>query len=202
MADEFLPLIEKHKDELYAYIYRNVWDSSLADDVFSSAVLAAYKSKDNFKIGTNFRAWMYRIVTNKCFVANREVSRRGADVDEVYEEIDGLVSSPEFMEDSGSADDFLAQCGDEIQIAMRKLSTMERSCLLLKVMQNFSYKEIASILEIPFGTVMTHLSRGRAKLRKELMEYARSTGIVTEKWDKKTTARETGITEFKRSVNE
>jgi RNA polymerase sigma-70 factor (ECF subfamily) len=75
-------------------------------------------------------------------------------------------------------DEFLNACGDEVLVAMRKLSTMERSCLLLKVMHKFSYQDLASILEIPFGTVMTHLSRGRAKLRKELLEYARQKGIV------------------------
>ncbi|MCM8530629.1 MAG: RNA polymerase sigma factor, partial [Lentisphaeraceae bacterium] len=73
-------------------------------------------------------------------------------------------------------DEFLEMCGDEVLVAMKKLSTMERSCLLLKTMQHFSYKEIAEILEIPFGTVMTHLSRGRAKLRKELTDYAHESG--------------------------
>ena len=77
-------------------------------------------------------------------------------------------------------DEFLAMCGDEVLMAMKKLSTMERSCLLLKTMENFSYKEIAEILEIPFGTVMTHLSRGRAKLRKELTDYAYRCGHLKE----------------------
>ena len=176
--DEFLVQIENRKDEFYRFIYRNVWDTSVADDVFSSAVLAAYKSKSKFKPGTNFRAWMYRIITNKCFVANREIGRRGESLEEAGETLLNLAQDTVYRKAVSTPDDFLAQCGDEIHMAMKKVSTMERSCLLLKTMENFSYKQIAEILEIPFGTVMTHLARGRAKLRKFLYEYAVEEGIV------------------------
>ncbi|NQZ56328.1 MAG: RNA polymerase sigma factor [Lentisphaeraceae bacterium] len=179
--DAFLQEIEAHKDEFYRYVLRNVWDSGVADDVFSSAVLAAYKSRKNFQVGTNFRAWMYRILTNKCFVANREIGRRGKSLDEVEEYISLLAEEPSYKASIKNPQEFLDMCGDEVHIAMRKLSTMERSCLLLKTMENFSYKELASILDIPFGTVMTHLARGRAKLRTELFEYAQKQGIETEK---------------------
>lgn len=180
--DYFLQKIEEHKDEFYRYIYRNVWDSGVADDVFSSAVLAVYKSQDKFIKGTNFRAWMYRILTNKCFVANRETSRSA--------ELTGDVQSEEFIDLGNEVDykdmldnpeEFLALCGDEILIASRKLSTAERSCILLKDSAGFKYKEIADILNIPVGTVMTHLSRGRAKMRVELMDYAKKEGIIKSK---------------------
>ena len=176
--DEFLEQIENRKDEFFRFIYRNVWDTSVAEDVFSSAVLAAYKSKDNFKQGTNFRAWMYRIITNKCFVANREIGRRGESLEELGESLSNLAGNSDYRKAVSSPEEFLAQCGDEVHIAMKKISTMERSCLLLRTMENFSYKEIAEILEIPFGTVMTHLARGRAKLRKVLYDYAIEEGIV------------------------
>ncbi len=176
--DEFLEQIEKRKDEFYRFIYRNVWDTSVAEDVFSSAVLAAYKSKSKFKAGTNFRAWMYRIITNKCFVANREIGRRGDSLEEAGDTLIDLAKNKDYTKAISTPEDFLAECGDEIHMAMKRVSTMERSCLLLKTMEHFSYKEIAEILEIPFGTVMTHLARGRAKLRKALYEYAVGEGIV------------------------
>ena len=178
--DEFLVEIEKRKDEFYRYIVRNVWDTSVADDVFSSAVLAAYKSRENFTPGSNFRAWMYRILTNKCFVANREIGRRGQSLEEVEDYLCELSVNRSYSKAISEPEEFLGECGDEVLMAMKKLSTMERSCLLLKTMANFSYKELAEILEIPFGTVMTHLARGRAKLRKELYEYAVGTGIIKE----------------------
>ena len=176
--DDFLREIQEQKDEFYRYVYRNVWDSSVADDVFSSAVLAAYKSKGNFKPGTNFRAWMYRILTNKCFVANREIGRRGENIEDHQDCMVSSMRDPNYRKGVEDPDEFLAMCGDEVLMAMKRLSTMERSCLLLKTMESFSYKEIAEILEIPFGTVMTHLSRGRAKLRKELTEYAYECGHI------------------------
>lgn len=176
--DEFLENIKKRKDEFYRYIYRNVWDTSVAEDVFSASVLAAYKSRDKFRPGSNFRAWMYRIITNKCFVANREISRRGESLEESDEGLSKLADNKDYVKAISSPEEFLACCGDEVYIAMKKISTIQRSCLLLKTMENFSYKEIADILEIPFGTVMTHLARGRAKLRKILFEYAIDEGIV------------------------
>jgi RNA polymerase sigma-70 factor, ECF subfamily len=178
--DEFLVQIEQRKDEFYRYIRRNVWDSSVSDDVFSSAVLAAYKSRGNFTPGSNFRAWMYKILTNKCFVANREIGRRGQSLDEVQDYLSELATNDDYSNAITEPDDFLDECGDEVLMAMKKLSTMERSCLLLKTMGRFSYKELADILEIPFGTVMTHLARGRAKLRKELYAYAVGSGIIKE----------------------
>ena len=74
-TDEFVEKIEKHRDEFFRFILRNVWDSGVAEDVFSTAVLAAYENRQKYTPGTNFRAWMFRIITNKCFVANRETSR-------------------------------------------------------------------------------------------------------------------------------
>ena len=179
--DEFLENIEKRKDEFYRYIYRNVWDTSVAEDVFSSAVLAAYKSRNNFRPGSNFRAWMYRIITNKCFVANREIGRRGESLEDSGDYICKLAENNDYVKAISTPEEFMSFCGDEVHMAMKKISTMERSCILLKTMENFSYKEIAEILEIPFGTVMTHLARGRAKLRKILFEYAIGEGIVKEK---------------------
>jgi RNA polymerase sigma-70 factor (ECF subfamily) len=178
----FLEQIEEHKDEFYRYIYRNVWDSGVVDDVFSSAVLTVYQKKEKFIKGTNFRAWMYRILTNKCFVANRQTSRSA--------ELSHDVKSEDFIELGNDVDykdmldnpeEFLALCGDEILMASRKLSTAERSCILLKDSAGFKYKEIAEILNIPVGTVMTHLSRGRAKMRRELMDYAKKEGIIKPK---------------------
>jgi RNA polymerase sigma-70 factor, ECF subfamily len=177
--DTFLVEIEKYKDEFYRYIHRNVWDSGVAEDVFSQGVLTAYENRHKFKEGTNFRAWMYRILTNKCFVANRETGR-AFDPLERAENVAfaNMDERPDYKEVLKNPDTFLEQCGDEVYRSFRRLSTAERSCLLLRVVERFSYQEIAEILEMPVGTVMTHLSRGRAKLRTELADYAQETGII------------------------
>jgi len=174
--DEFAHLLEKHRHEFYGYIYRTVWDSQCADDVFSEAVLTAYSNRRKYKPGTNFRAWIYRIITNKCFAANRETARRPEPLDDQADALIALHSETGYADLLNDPGSFLDRCGDEVQIAFKKLSTAERSCLLLKAVEQFSYKEIAGILEIPVGTVMTHLARGRSRLRRELLEYGRAEG--------------------------
>lgn len=174
---EFVALLERHRDEFWRYVVRNVWHPDSAEDVMAGAVQAAYRQLDRFEKGTNFRAWMYRILTNKCFVANRETKRAGVDIDTLDE---SLFAVDDEAQRRATTDPqlFLQQCGDELYTALRQLSTAERSCLLLLVVEHYSYKEIAAILEMPVGTVMTHLARGRAKLRRLLADYARHQGIL------------------------
>lgn len=179
--DDFLEHIEKHKDEFYRYIYRCTWDKTVAEEIFSTAIYKAYKSRSKFTPGTNFRAWMFRIITNTCFVSNREVKRQSerSEINKLSEEqLCELYLNKDYKKATRSPDEFLEECGDEVFKAIENISMMEKSCILLRVMENFSYKEIAHILDIPFGTVMTHLGRGRAKLRNELYLYAVKEGII------------------------
>jgi RNA polymerase sigma-70 factor (ECF subfamily) len=178
-VDEFLELVEKHKDEFYRFVLRTVWDKHTAEDVFAAGVLAAYENRAKFTPGTNFRAWVFRILMNKCFVANRETARTPQPLDKVEEpSLTSIQQEPGYSEILEEPMKVLDECGDEVYRAFGCLNTAERSCILLRGVERFSYKEIAEILEIPVGTVMTHLARGRAKLRKELLEYAQEQGIV------------------------
>lgn len=179
--EEFLALVEKHRDELYRYVLRLAWDAGKADDVFSAAVLAAYENLSKFTPGTNFRAWMYRIVTNKCYVANRETQRTFHSLDELGPDIAAVADDPDYRDALEDPEFYIEQCGDEVRAAFGKLSEAERSCLMLRAVEQFSYKEIAEVLEMPVGTVMTHLSRGRAKLRKDLLEYGKREGLISGK---------------------
>ncbi len=174
---EFLELLERYKDEFYRYVCRMVWTSSAAEDVFASGIAVAWEKRESFRTGSNFRAWVYRILTNKCYVANRETKRHGPDIETIDESL--FATDPD--EDSAlfeNPEDLFEHLGDELLGAMNQLSTGEKSCLLLLVVEKFSYKEIAETLDMPIGTVMTHLSRGRHRLRRLLMDYVRSTGIV------------------------
>jgi len=175
---DFAEQIEAHRDEFYRFVLRTVWDSGVAEDVFASAVLAAYENLHKFQPGTNFRAWMFRILLNRCFVANRETARTFEPLDEAEAGFEALPAEPGYQEMLRDPSRVFDQCGDEVFRAFRKLSTAERSCILLRGIERFSYREIADIMEIPVGTVMTHLARGRAKLRRQLLDYARATGIV------------------------
>lgn len=176
--EEFLKQIDRHRDEFYRYVHRTAWDPASVDDIFSSGVLAAWENWPKFRQGTNFRAWMYRILTNKCFVANRHTMRRPKPIDEIPErDLLSVTTSWGYADVLRDPEPFLQECGDEVLAAFKKLSEAQRACLLLRVEQ-FSYNEIAEIMGMPVGTVMTHLARGRARLRGELLEYAREQGIV------------------------
>lgn len=176
--DEFEEKLGKHRNEFFRFILRNVWDSGVAEDVFSQAVLAAYENRAKYTPGTNFRAWMFRILTNKCFVANRETGRAFESLDESATNLVTVGETRGYGDLLADPRDFLEQCGDEVYRAFRRLSTAQRSCILLRDIERFSYQEIADIMEIPNGTVMTHLARGRKKLREELLDYAKDAGIV------------------------
>ncbi len=180
--DEFMAKIEKHRNEFYRYILRTVWDTGVTDDVFASAVLAAWENRHKFTPGTNFRAWVYRIITNKCFVANRETGRTPQPLENTPESAFLTLGGERGYQDIlKHPESVLEQCGDELNMAIKKLSTAQRSCIMLRSVEKLSYKEIAEVLDIPVGTVMTHLSRGRARLRKDLLNYARERGVVRDR---------------------
>jgi RNA polymerase sigma-70 factor (ECF subfamily) len=175
----FLDYLDQYKDEFYRYVYRNVWNESVVEDVFSSAIMVAWEKRNKFREGSNFRAWVYKILSNKIFVANREIKRSSIDIDTISES--QFATDPVGEEIAlDNPELFFEQLGDELNSALRQVSTAERSCLLLLSIEKYSYKEISEILEMPVGTVMTHLSRGRTKLRRLLVSHAMIEGILTE----------------------
>jgi len=176
--EDFLSQIAEHREQFYRFVYRNVWDSAAADDVFAAAVLAAFENRRNYTPGTNFRAWMFRILVNKCFQANRECKRTPEPLSDETDErfaADPPTGHGDILKDPET---FLQQCGDEVYSAFRRLSTLQRTCILLKDVERFSYQEISEVLEIPSASVMTHLARGRALLRELLRDYAGRAGIL------------------------
>ena len=177
-ADEFLDGIEKYKNQFYRFVKRTVWDQGVVEDVFSSAVLAAYENRHKYTPGTNFRAWMFRILQNKCFIANRETGRAMAPLEKVENVDVSAADAPKHWDVLNDPMKVLDTCGDEVYWAIKALSAPQRACIMLRGVERFTYREIATILEIPEGTVMTHLSRGRAKLRNQLKEYAMNLRIL------------------------
>ncbi len=142
------------------------------------AVLAVYENRRKYTPGTNFRAWMFRILLNKCFVANRETKRLPEPLDRAENKSVAAAEPTENWDVLNDPMKILDACGDEVYQAFGKLSMAQRTCIMLKGVERFTYQEIADTLEIPVGTVMTHLSRGRAKLRKLLADYAMKMKII------------------------
>ena len=174
---EFVDMLEQHRHEFYGFVRRQVSNLSDTDDVFSAAVLTAYEHRHSFQLGTNFRAWMYKILVNHCFVANRQDRRTGKGLNE--SELQDLSDDQQQVYSDILADPrvFMMQCGDEVVEALDVLRPIERVCFLLLAAEKYTYQEIAEIVEIPVATVGTYLARGRAKLRTRLTQYAREQGF-------------------------
>jgi RNA polymerase sigma-70 factor (ECF subfamily) len=164
-------------DSLYNTAYRLARNAEDAEDLVQETYLKAYRSFGQFTPGTNLKAWMFKILKN-AFI--NEYRRRQAvpaesDFAEIEENLEshlrpeaaGQIKDPEQEALEGALD-------EDVQRALDELPPDYRIAVVLADLEGFSYKEIADILEIPVGTVMSRLYRGRKLLEEVLLRYARS----------------------------
>ncbi len=179
MADQarFAELAMEHMSSLYSAALRMTRKPADAEDLVQETYLKAYRGFGGFAEGTNLKAWLYRILTNTYINSYRAKQRRPdeTELDEVedlylYRRLGGL----EAARASRSAEDELMDLFTETEIkqAVEELPEGFRMAVLLADVEGFSYKEIAEILDIPIGTVMSRLHRGRKALEKLLFDYA------------------------------
>lgn len=154
--DEF----ERHAlvflQEIYRYAARVSGDRRRAEDLTQETFLQAWRSFDRFAIGTNCRAWLYRIFHNVLSHARREMAR-----ERLASDLDDLPPSV------ATYDPPLPQTLDVrlVHEAFAALSEDTRELLLLADVEGFTYREMADVLDIPIGTVMSRVSRARKRLR-------------------------------------
>jgi RNA polymerase sigma-70 factor (ECF subfamily) len=178
-AEQAMPLMSS----LYSGALRMTRNPADAEDLVQETYLRAYRGFGGFQEGTNLKAWLYRILTNTYINAYRAKQRRPdeTDLDEVedlylYRRLGGL----EAARTGRSAEDELMDTFSEAEVktAIEELPENFRMAVLLADVEGFSYKEIAEILEIPIGTVMSRLHRGRKALQKALYDYAVTHGLA------------------------
>ena len=186
MADRarFSELTMEHMPALYSAALRMTRNPADAEDLVQETFLKAYRSFDRFEDGTNLKAWLYKILTNTFINSYRAAKRRPekADVEDVedlylYRRL-GELRSPEL---GRSAEDEVLEnfTDDEVKAAIESLPESFRMAVLLADVEGFSYKEIAEITDVPIGTVMSRIHRGRKALQKALLDYAVSSGLVS-----------------------
>jgi len=146
-----------HMKSLYATAYRLTRNAADAEDLVQETYLRAYRAFEGYTPDTNARAWLYTILYRVRADHYRRVGRSPQTV-ELEGEGPGVAPPQEA----------LARGQEEVARALAALPESFRSAVVLRDMQDFSYEEIASILEIPIGTVMSRIHRGRALLRKAL----------------------------------
>lgn len=175
--DEVVPLLP----QLYSAALRLTRNPSDAEDVLQETMLRAYRGYGGFKAGTNLRAWLYRILTNTFINRYRQQSRQPAEVE--LGELEDLYLYRRLGEQSGATrsaeEEALERFVDEdIKAAVEALPENFRIPVLLADVEGFSYKEIARIMGVPIGTVMSRLHRGRKALEKALWEITERRGTV------------------------
>lgn len=170
---EFTNFLSEYEGEFTGYLNRILNDRSKVEDVLSDATLSAYKGLERFEKGTNFRAWMYRILLNKVFVANRETKRMMVN-SELIEAAEPYLYEEESYR---TPEDIYEKCDDDVSMALSQLNGHQLKCLVMQTVESYSYQEIAEKLTMPLGTVMTNISRARGKMRRLLGDYALGRGL-------------------------
>ena len=185
MADQadFADLAMEYMPALYTAALRMTRNPSDAEDLVQETYLKAYRAFGSFEEGTNLKAWLYRILTNTYINSYRAKKRRPeiADVEDVedlylYRRLG--ADQPSGLGRSAEDEALDRFTDDEVKAAIESLPDAFRIAVLLADVEGFSYKEIAEITDVPIGTVMSRIHRGRKALQKALHEFGSARGLV------------------------
>jgi len=179
---ELLP----HVNALQTFAYHLTYNHEDADDLVQETYMKAYRFIDKYEEGTNAKAWLFKILKNAYINEYRKKVKQPTKVD--FEEI---VAYHDTDDDriSGYSDlreeIFLHMMGDEVTSAINSLPLDFRTVILLCDIEGFTYEEIASIIDVPIGTVRSRLFRARNLLKENLTNYAKEHGYSDVRGQKK-----------------
>jgi RNA polymerase sigma-70 factor (ECF subfamily) len=174
-------------DQLYAAALRYTKNPEDARDLVQDTYLKAFNSFHQFEEGTNLRAWLYRVLTTTFINTYRKDQRRPQLASGELEDWQ-LAEAQSHTSDLGKSAEMeaLENLPDsDIKRALQEIPEEFRIAVYLADVEGFSYKEIADIVEVPAGTIMSRLHRGRKLLREKLADYAKELGYSTENKKKK-----------------
>lgn len=170
-----------HLEELYATGLRYTKNEKDAEDLVQETFIKAYTNWDRFEKGTNCRAWLFTILTNT-FINKYRRKKKEREIlnSEDLRPIEENFFSREQTEfyNSPEREAINKTFTPEIQEALNELSEDFRTVVVLADLNDFSYKEIAHIIGVPVGTVMSRLFRGRKMMREQLVQTAFDRGII------------------------
>jgi len=176
--EDALPLL----DSLYGAALRMTRNPQDAEDLVQETMLRAYRAFDRFEAGTNLKAWLFRILTNAYINTyrkrQREPQKVSADEVEEFDLYRELKNHDTQFEATPESIVLNSLVDSDIIDAIDDLPEQFRLAVVLSDIEGFSYAEMAEIMDVPMGTVMSRLHRGRKALQKRLWELARDRGIV------------------------
>jgi RNA polymerase sigma factor (sigma-70 family) len=170
---EFLP----HIEALKTFAYYLTYDEEDTNDLVQDTYLKAFKFVDKYDMGTNSKAWLFKILKNAYINEYRKKSRQPDRVD--FEEVIHYHNDDDNLDNRYldlKEEEFDSIMGDEVTQAINALPSEFRTVILLADIEDFSYKEMSAILQVPLGTVRSRLFRARNALKELLKNYAGSLG--------------------------
>lgn len=170
----------QYMNQLYAAALRYTRNPEDAQDLVQDTYAKAYTSFHQFEPGTNLKAWLYRVLTTTFINTYRKDQRRPQTSDTELEDWQLAEASSHTSDQGKSTEDVVLENlpDSDIKNALAQIPEEFRMAVYLADVEGFSYKEIAEIVGVPAGTVMSRLHRGRKQLREKLADYARERGYV------------------------
>jgi len=161
----FEELVLRYEKKIYNYCYRMTNNEQDAEDLTQEVFIKVYKNLKSFRGNSHFSTWVYRIAHNICIdryrrmkISSVSLSAGGSGEDDKEIEIASNDQSPEEAVITREQQELLQKC-------ITELKPQYRSAIVLRDIQNYSYEEISRIMDIPIGTVKSHISRARSALR-------------------------------------
>ena len=165
-----------HLDLLYNSAVRMTRNVPDAEDLVQDTLTKAYRFFDQFKRGTNCKAWLFRIMKNTFISAFRKRQKEPVKVE--FEKVEATLAAGPASHGQDGGEAFTEFVEDDVKRALDQLPFEFRMVTVLSDIEELSYQEIAGIMECPIGTVRSRLSRARRFLRGKLHEFAKQRGIV------------------------
>ncbi len=170
---EFLP----HIDSMYNFAYKLTLDEESAKDLVQDTYLKAFRFISSFDLGTNSKAWLFRILKNSFINEYRKNSKIPPKVD--YQDVENYYNSEDAhysLTIDLRSETMQNKLSDEVTNALNSLAVDFRVIIILCDIEGFTYEEISKILDIPIGTVRSRLHRARTLLKEKLWQYAKGMG--------------------------
>jgi RNA polymerase sigma-70 factor (ECF subfamily) len=183
--DDFTTDAMQYAPQLYSTALRMTRNRADAEDLVQETFMKGWRAFDSYEQGTNLRAWLFRIMTNT-YINKYNAKQRRPDETEL-DEVEELylfkrLGAFNQAKINLSAEDQMFELftDDEVKNALEELPEVFLIPVLMSDVEGFSYKEIAEITEVPIGTVMSRLHRGRKLMQKRLYDYAQERGLIDE----------------------
>lgn len=175
----------QYAPQLFSTALRMTRNRTDAEDLVQETFIKAWRAFDSYQQGTNLRAWLFRIMTNTYI--NKYNAQLRKPLETELDEVEELylfkrLGAFDQSKINQSAEDQMLELftDEEVKNAIEELPEGFRIPLLMSDVEGFSYKEIAEIIDVPIGTVMSRLHRGRKAMQKMLYDYAKERGLVDE----------------------